>query len=50
MVTHQDTLERSNADGLRCRNSILVNFLTKGQGGTILLMECKKTPGAAVGR
>ena len=32
-------MERSNADGYRCINSVLVNVLTKGQGGAILPME-----------
>ena len=32
-------MERSNADGDRCINSLLVNVLTKGQGGAILPME-----------
>ena len=32
-------MERSNADGYRCINSVLVNILTKGQGGAILPME-----------
>ena len=32
-------MERSNADGDRCRNSVLLSVLTKGQGGAILPME-----------
>ena len=32
-------MERSNTDGYRCINSVLVNVLTKGQGGAILPME-----------
>ena len=32
-------MERSNADGYCCINSVLVNDLTKGQGGAILPME-----------
>ena len=32
-------MERSNADGYRCMNSVSVNVLTKGQGGAILPME-----------
>ena len=32
-------MERSNADGYRCINSVLVNVLTNGQGGAILPME-----------
>ena len=32
-------MERSNADGHPCINSILVNVLTKDQGGAILPME-----------
>ena len=32
-------MERSNADGYRCINSVVVNVLTKGQGGAILPME-----------
>ena len=32
-------MERSNADGYRCTNSVLVNLLTKGQGGAILSMK-----------
>ena len=39
MLAHQGTVERSNADGNRCINSVLVNVLTKGQGGAILPME-----------
>ena len=39
MLAHQGTVERSNADGYRCRNSVLVKVLTKGQGGAILPME-----------
>ena len=39
MVTHQDTVERSNAGGHRCINKVLVNVVTKGQGGAILPTE-----------
>ena len=39
MLAHQGTVERSNADGYRCTNSVLVNVLTKGQGRAILPME-----------
>ena len=39
MLAHQGTVKRSNADGERCINSVLVNVLTKGQGGAILPME-----------
>ena len=39
MLAHQGTVERSDADGYRCINSVLVNVLTKGLGGAILPME-----------
>ena len=39
MLAHYGTVERSNADGDCCVNIVLVNVLTKGQGGAILLME-----------
>ena len=39
MLAHSGTVEGSNADGHRCMNSVLVNVLTKGQGGAILPME-----------
>ena len=39
MLAHSGTVERSGADGDRCINSVLVNVLTKGQGGAILPME-----------
>ena len=39
MLAHQGTVERSNADRYRCMNSVLVNVLTKDQGGAILPME-----------
>ena len=39
MLANLGTVERSNADGYRCINSVLVNVLTKGQGGAILPME-----------
>ena len=42
MLAYQGTVERSNADGYRCINSVLVNVLTKGQGQAILLMEGTK--------
>ena len=32
-------MERSNADDDPCINSVLVNILTKGQGGAMLPME-----------
>ena len=39
MSVHKGIVERSNADGYRRINSVLVNVLTKGQGGAILPME-----------
>ena len=42
MLAHQGTVQRSNADGNTCINSVLVNVLTKGQGGAILPMEGTK--------
>ena len=42
MVTHWGMVERANADGHRCIKSVLVNVLTKGQGGGILLMDCTR--------
>ena len=39
MLAHQGTVDRFDADGDRCINSVLVNVLTKGQGGAILPME-----------
>ena len=42
MGIHQGMVERYNEDGHRCINSVPVNFLKKGQGGAILLMECTK--------
>ena len=39
MLAHSGTVDRSNADGNCCINSVLVNVLTKGQGGEILPME-----------
>ena len=39
MLAHWGTVQRSNADGYRCIDSILVSVLTKGQGGAILPME-----------
>ena len=39
MPAHYGTVERSDADAHRCMNSVLVNVLTKGQGGAILPME-----------
>ena len=42
MLAYQGTVERSNAEGYRCINSVLVNVLTKGQGQAILLMEGTK--------
>ena len=46
MLAHQGTVERSNADGYRFINSVLVNVLTKGEGGALLPMEDRKSPGA----
>ena len=42
MLAHESTVERSNADSYRCKNSALVNVLTKGQGAAILPMEGTK--------
>ena len=42
MLAHQGTVERSNGDEDCCINSVLVNFLSKGQGGAILPMEATK--------
>ena len=42
MLAHYDTVERSNADGDRCINSVLVKVLTKGQGGAVLPVEGTK--------
>ena len=39
MLAHPGTVERADADGDRCINSVLVSILTKGQGGAILPME-----------
>ena len=39
MLAHWGIAERSNADGYRCINSVLVNVLTQGQGGVLLPME-----------
>ena len=39
MLAHYGTVERSNADGYRCKNSTLVNILTRGQGGAIPSMQ-----------
>ena len=39
MLAHYGTVERSNADGDRWITSVLVNVLTKGQGGAILPTE-----------
>ena len=39
MLAHWGTVERSNADGYRCINRVLVNVLTKGQGGATLPMK-----------
>ena len=39
MLAHWGTVDRSDADGDRCINSVLVNVLTKGQGEAILPME-----------
>ena len=35
-------MERSNAHGDRCINSVLVNVLTKGEGGAMFPMEGTK--------
>ena len=42
MLAHQGTVERCNADGDGCINSVLGNVLTKDQGGAILPMEGRK--------
>ena len=42
MVTHWSMVERSNAEGNRCINSVFASVLTKDQGGVILLKECTK--------
>ena len=42
MLAHLGKVERSNADGDHCMNSVLVNVLTKGQGGAIFPMEGTK--------
>ena len=42
MLAQWGTVKRSNTDGYCCINSILVNVLTKGQGGAILPMEGTK--------
>ena len=39
MLAHWGTMERSNAHGYRCINSVSVNALTKGKGGAILEMD-----------
>ena len=39
MLAHQGTVDRSDANGDRCIKSVLVNVLTKGQGGAIFPME-----------
>ena len=39
MLAHYGAVERSNVDDNRSINSVLVNVLTKGQGGAILPME-----------
>ena len=39
MLAHWGTVERSDADGFRCINSVLVNVLTKDQSGAKLPME-----------
>ena len=46
MFALQGTVKRSNADGDRCINSVLVNVPTKGQGGAIFPMEGRKFGGA----
>ena len=42
MLAHSGTVERSNADRDRFIDSVLVNVLTKGQGGAIFPMEGTK--------
>ena len=42
MRANQGTVESSNANGDRCMNRVLVNILTKCQGGAILPMEGTK--------
>ena len=42
MVVHYATAERSSADGYPRINSVLVQFLTKGQCEAILPRECTK--------
>ena len=42
MLARWGTVERSNGNGDRCINSVLVNVLTKGQGGALLSMEGTK--------
>ena len=39
MLAHWGTVEHSNTDSDRCINSVLLNVLTKSQGGAILPME-----------
>ena len=39
MLALQGTVDRSDADCDGCINSVLVDVLTKGQGGAILPME-----------
>ena len=39
MLAHEGTVDRSNAESDHCMNSVLVNVLTKGQGGAILWIE-----------
>ena len=39
MLAHWGTVDRSDADGDRCINSLSINVLTKGQGGAKLQME-----------
>ena len=39
MVNHSGMVDRSNAKGHRCINSVLIDNLTKGQGGAIPPMK-----------
>ena len=42
MAIHYGMVNRSNANGHCCINSVLVHVQTKGQGGAIHPMECTK--------
>ena len=39
MVIHKGTVDRSNVDVHRCINSVLLNSMTRGQGGAKILKE-----------